>query len=132
MFRAKLFTVLTVVLFVLGIATIDNAVAGEKQKIKSHGANYTTTLHQIEVGDEEGHVLIIYENRAVYFSEISGEKAADRGVGFMDINPKKPGEIFGQGYGIYADKDGDKMIRTWKGKPVAKDQWKGTYSMLTS
>ena len=129
MFRTKLFTVLTLVLFILGIATINNAVAGEKQKFKSHGASYTTASNQIEVGDEEGHVLVIYENRSIYFNEISGERSADRGVGFMDINPNKPGEIFLQGYGVYTDKDGDKMIRTVKGKPVAKGQWKGTWTI---
>jgi len=131
MFRSKLFALLTLVLFVLGIATINSASAGEKQKIKSHGANYTTTSYQIEVGDEAGHVLVIYENSAVYFDEISGGRALDRGVGFVDINPNKPGEIFNQGYGIYTDKDGDKMIRTYKGKPVAKDQWKGTWTITS-
>ena len=85
---------LTLVLFVIGIATIVSAVAGEKQKFKAHGAGYTTTMHQIEVGDEEGHVLVIYESRSVYFDEISGGRAVDRGAGFMDINPKKPGEFF--------------------------------------
>ena len=53
MFRSKLIGVLTLVVFVLGIATIDNAVAGEKQKMKSHGAQFTVKSHQIEVGDEE-------------------------------------------------------------------------------
>jgi hypothetical protein len=56
-------------------------------------------------------------------------KGADKGVGFLEINSKTPGEMFGQGYGIYADKDGDKMISTWRGKPVAKGHWKGTWTI---
>jgi len=103
-------------------------VAGEKQKTKTHGANFTVNSHQIEVGDEEGHVIVIYENKAVYFNEITGERTADRGVGFMDINPKT-GEMFGQGYGVMTYKDGDMTVRTWEGKPVSKSQWKGTWTL---
>jgi hypothetical protein len=38
-----------------------------------------------------------------------------------DINPIT-GEFFGQGYGFQIDKDGDKVVRIWEGKPVAKGQ----------
>ena len=61
------------------------------------------------------------------FNEITGERTADKGVGFMDINPKT-GEMFGQGYGVMTYKDGDMTVRTWEGGPVAQGQWKGTWT----
>ena len=61
------------------------------------------------------------------FNEITGERTADKGVGFMDINPKT-GEMFGQGYGVMTYKDGDMTLRTWEGRPVAQGQWKGTWT----
>jgi len=129
MFKSKLVILTTVIVFIFGFIVLDFAAAGEKHQIKSHGASYTTTVNQIEVGDEEGHIILIFENQAIYFNEISGEKFADRGVGFMDINPNKPAEIYMTGHGIHTDKDGDKMIRSFKGKPVSKGQWKGVYTI---
>jgi hypothetical protein len=127
MYLSKILAVTTVVVFGFGIATIDCAVAGEKQKIKAHGAQFTVKSHQIEVGGDEGHVITIWENKTIYFNEITGERSAEKGVGFADINPKT-GEMFGQGYGVDTDKDGDKTITTWEGKPVAEGQWKGTWT----
>lgn len=129
MYRPKLFIVTAVIVLVFGFTTLDIAAAGEKQEMKAHGANYMTEMNQIEVGDEEGHILIIYEQKAIYFDEITGARVADRGVGFMDINPNKPEEIFNQGYGVYTDKDGDKLIRTYKGRPIAEGQWKGVWTI---
>jgi hypothetical protein len=130
MFCSKMISTLAAILFLFGISTVDYSLAGEKQKMKSHGASYTTTVHQIKVGDDEGHVLVIWENKAVYFNEINGMRTADTGVAFADINPVT-GEMSVQGYGVNVDKDGDKMIRTYVGKPVAKDQWKGTWTIKT-
>jgi hypothetical protein len=70
---SKIIAVAAVVVFGFGIATIDWAVAGEKQKIKSHGAQFTVKSHQIEVGGDEGHVMVIWENKTIYFNEITGE-----------------------------------------------------------
>jgi hypothetical protein len=49
--------------------------------------------------------------------ENSGEKFADGSVAFMDMNPNEPAEIYMTGNGVHTDKDGDKMIRSFKGKP---------------
>ena len=129
MLKSKLFIATSVIVFVFGFTALDFAAAGEKQEIKAHGANYTTLMHQIEVGDEEGHVLIIFEQNAIYFNEINGKRYTDRGVGFMDMNPNKPADIYMTGHGIHTDKDGDKMIRSFKGKPVSKGQWKGVFTI---
>jgi hypothetical protein len=128
MSSSKIISTIAVILFLFGISTVDNAIAGEKRKMKLHSASYTTTAQQIKVGDDEGHVLVIWENKAIYFNEINGEKTADTGVGFMDMNPVTK-EISIQGYGVNVDKDGDKVIRTYVGKAVAKDQMKGTWTV---
>jgi len=115
MFWSKILSTTAVITFFLGIATIDNGVAGEKQKVKSHETYYTTTAHHIDVGDEEGHMLAIYELRGVSFDEITGERRVNRGVGFSDSNPNKPEENFGRGYVVSTDKDGDKLIMLYEG-----------------
>ena len=61
---SKILAVSAIVLFVLGIATIDYAVAGEK--MNSHGTSFNTEMKQIEVGDEEGHVMIITKSKTLY------------------------------------------------------------------
>ena len=81
---SKILTMTTVVLFVFGIAMIDCAVAGEK--MKWHGATYTVKWEQIEVGDEEGHVVAITESKQIYFDELTGERWAGSAVNMMDIN----------------------------------------------
>ena len=124
---SKIFAVTAVVMFVFGIATIDCAVAGEK--MKWHGATYTVKWEQIEVGDEEGHVVAIYESKSIYINEITGEKTAGTSVNMMDIN-LKTGQGSVQGYGVSIDKDGDKSFRTQEGKPVGKGHWKGTWTIV--
>ena len=125
MFRSKLFSVLTVILFVFGIAMIDCAVAGEK--IKAHGTSVTTKWHQIEVGDEEGHVIAVSEGKQVYFDEITGDKSSSTSKNIMDIN-LKTGQGTSKGYGVSIFPNGDKTIRTHEGKPVGKGHWKGTWT----
>ena len=126
---SKIFAVTAVVMFVFGIATIDCAVAGEKQKYKSHGASYTVKWEQIEVGDEEGHVVAVTESKQIYFDELTGERWAGQAVSMIDIN-LKTGQGFVQGYGSVTDKDGDKQFRTHEGKPVGKGHWKGTWTSV--
>ena len=55
---------LTVVLFVFGFVVIDSTVAGEK--INWQGTSLTTETKQIEVGDEEGHVLMLTKAKQIY------------------------------------------------------------------
>ena len=126
MFRFKLFAVLTATLFVLGIAMIDCAVAGEKIKVTAAGV--TTKWQQMEVSDEEGHVIAIGESKAVYFDEKTGERH-HVGIGYntYDIN-LKTGQGTLEGYGVSIYPNGDKAFRTQEGKPVGKGHWKGTWT----
>ena len=125
MFRSKLVTVITVVLFVFGVAMIDCAVAGEK--IKAHGTSVTTKWHQIEVGDEEGHVIAVSEGKQVYFNENTGEKFVSVTQSTFDIN-LKTGQGTSKGFGVSTYPNGDKSFRTHEGKPVGKGLWKGTWA----
>ena len=126
MSRAKFISATTMIIFIFTIAMVNCALAGEKIKYKSHGATFTDKWEQIEVGDEEGHVLAVYKSKAIYFNESTGKKSVCFSVNTMDIN-LKTGQGFVQGYGITTDKDGDKMIRSHKGKPAGKGHWKGTF-----
>jgi hypothetical protein len=125
MFRFKIFSVITLLLFVFGIAMVDCAVAGEK--VKAHGVSFVTNWNQIEVGDEDGHVLAIFEQKTLYINDKTGEKAVGTSTNLMDINLKTgPGTL--KGYGIETLPNGDKVIRMHEGKLVGKGHWKGTYS----
>ena len=123
----KFFLVTTVALFIAKIATIDFAQAGEKEKW--HGASHTVKWEQIEIGDEEGHVIAIYEQKQVYFNEMTGEKTPSTTFGIMDLNIKT-GQGSGHGYGVNFYKDGAKTFRTWEGKSVGEGHWRGTYSLI--
>ena len=123
MFRSKLFTVITVVLFVFGIAMIDCAVAGEK--VKAHGTGVSTKWQQMEVGDEEGHVIAISESKAVYFNEKTGEKETQIAKYTWDIN-FKTGQGTLKGYGVMTSSSGDKRFTISEGKIVGKGLFKGT------
>ena len=126
---SKIFAATAVVVFVFGIATIECAVAGER--IKAHGASFTVKWEQIEVGDEEGHVIGISESIQIYFNETTGEKSTSTSIGLMDINIKTgQGSGHGYGYGVSLLKDGAKRIRTWEGKSVGNGHWKGTWSYI--
>jgi hypothetical protein len=124
---SKIFTVITVVLIIFGIATINNAVAGEKYKW--HGTSIGVKWEQIEVGDEEGHVIGISESKQIYINETTGEKTTSVSIGLMDINPKK-GQASGHGYGVTFYKDGAKSFRSWEGKAVGKGHWHGVWSAI--
>ena len=129
MSRSKFISATTMIIFIFTIAMVNCALAGEKIKYKSHGTIFTDKWEQIEVGDEKGHVLAVAHSKQIYFNEITGEKTVGSSVNTMDIN-LNTGQGSMKGYGIAIDKDGDKMIRTHKGKPAGKGHWKGTYVMV--
>ena len=63
MFRFKLIAAMNVILFIFGITMVNYAVAGEK--FKGHGASTTVKWEQIEVGDEEGHVIALTQSKQI-------------------------------------------------------------------
>jgi hypothetical protein len=121
---SKIVAVSTAVLFVFGIAMIGSAVAGEK--IKWQGTSVVTETKQMEVGDVEGHVLLILKQKQMYMLP-NGEKRVGDAVTSMELNPKM-NQFSLKGVGWVVDKDGDKIMREHEGKPAGKDHWKGTYT----
>jgi hypothetical protein len=62
MFRLKIFSLMIVLLFVLGIATIGCA-AGEK--FRWCGVSLVSKAYQIEVSGEDRHMILIVEHKKV-------------------------------------------------------------------
>jgi len=124
MSRSKIFALITAILFVFGFVMIDSAMAGEK--IKWQGTTLTTETKQIEVGDVEGHMLMLSKAKQLYILP-DGTKLVGDSVSTMDLNPKMK-QISLTGYGWVVDKDGDKMMRTHEGKPAGEGHWKGTWT----
>jgi len=116
------------VLLAFSIAFIADQAAAEKWKW--HGTNFVTERQTMDVGDEEGHMLIISKAQELYVLENTGDKWSSTSVSTMDINPKT-GKMTLHGYGVTLDKDGDKTVRTHEGKMVGKDQWAGTFSYIS-
>jgi hypothetical protein len=123
----KIISATAIIICILGITTIDCAVAGEKTKW--HGTGVTSNWQQIEVGDEKGHVLAIFEGKQVFINETTGEKMVTIAKNTMDLNPKA-GQITIQGYGVTTDPNGDKLIRKHEGKAIGKGHMKGTWSCV--
>ena len=125
----KIILATAAIIFIFTIANTDKTIAGEKRRIQALDPSYKTKIHKLDVGDDEGHVIVIFENKPVFQGGIADENMPESSVGFLDINPKT-GKILGKGYVINIDKDGDKLIQEWEGKSVAKNQWKGTWAII--
>lgn len=89
----------------------------------------TTETKQIDVGDVEGHVMLIAKSKQIYWMP-NGERRVGVSVISMDLNPKMK-RMSLTGCGWVADGDGDKIMRVHKGKPVGKGHWKGTYTYIS-
>ena len=127
MSRSKIISATTIIIFVFGIAMVNCAVAGEK--MKWHGTGVSSNWQQIEVGDEKGHVLAMFETKQIFINETTGEKNVSVSKNTMDINPKA-GKMTVTGYGVTIDPNGDQLIRKQEGKAVGKGHMKGTWSYI--
>lgn len=122
MLQSKLFALFTVILFVLGISGIDCAWAGEK--VKASATSVRTKWHQIEVDDEEGHIIAVYENTNVYFSDRSDEIPTGLSKGIVDMNVKTgKGTIVS--YVVTTYPNGDKLYTKSEGQLIGKGQAEG-------
>jgi len=125
---SKCFALTAAILFILGIAMIDCAVAGEM--IKWHGMTNTVETKQIEVGDMEGHVMLVTKSKQLYFNDAKNdERWVGDSVSTMNINPKmKQMSLTGSGWIV--SPDGSKAMRTHEGKAVGEGHWKGTWKFV--
>jgi hypothetical protein len=111
-------------LLVFSIALIASPAAAEKYKW--HGTSFATETQTMDVGDEEGHMLLIMKFKQLTINENTGEKFVNTSVNTLDINPKAMIATM-HGYGVRIDKDGDQILSSSEGKMVGKDHWVGTY-----
>ena len=123
--RRNIFIMTIAVIFIFTMYTF--AMAGEK--IKVHGTSVTTKSEMMEVGDVEGHVIMISESKQVYFNEITGEKFISTGHNLMEGNMKTGEGWWVKGYGVSTYPNGDKGFRSVEGKPVGPGHWKGTWKV---
>jgi len=134
MSRFKLFGFIALITLAFGIALVGDALAGEKYK--SRTAYYNTKWEQIEVGDQEGHVLAVGEGVGIVTLLEDGipttDGAVERTAGLYDLN-LKTGTLSARGYSTVTDRDGDKTFSVWEGKMVGqpgKARGEGTFKYV--
>jgi hypothetical protein len=132
MSKSKIIAMMALIVFATGIILVNCAVAGEK--VKGRTVTHNIKWQQIDVGDADGHVVAIEENKGVS-ANLEGKWFADgwsfRETGLYDIN-LKTGIGSAHGYGDYTDRDGNKWYFTWEGKAVKGEKyaWGGTWKAV--
>jgi len=126
--RTKLcFTILAIAIVGLFMGV---SLAGEKMKGRT--VKHHVKWEGVDVGDKEGHVVGVYENKGIQ-TVLAGRRSADgailREIGILDLDTKAPSGS-GSGYGDLTDRDGDKYYFTWKGKMTAPGRWEGTLAIV--
>jgi hypothetical protein len=119
----KCFVFFVFILMVIPIATIDCAWAGEKIKVSV--TSVETKWHPIEVGDEEGHIVAVFENTNVYLSDKNGENPTGLSTGIIDMNVKT-GKGTMKGYVVTTYPNGDKLYTKTEGQLIGNGQTEGT------
>ena len=125
--RFRLFVIFVSVPIVFGFAIANYAVAEEHRK--ATGVSVRTKFHPIEVGDEEGHIIAVFESTTVYTDSDSGENSVGTGKGQIDMNVKT-GKGTMKGYTVRTFQNGDTYVSEWEGKPVGKGTTQGTYKIV--
>ena len=129
MSKSKMVGMMVLIVFAMSILLVGDALAGEKFKCRTVG--YTTKFQPIDVGDEDGHVVGVWECKGIQ-TNMEGKWFNNGWVdierGFSDVNVKTGvGSIFF--YGEVTDKDGDKYYYKGEGKDFKSSRWeivKGT------
>ncbi len=108
MSRFKLIAFMALIAIALSISLISDALAGEM--VKGRNTNYTTKWQQIPVGDEEGHVIALWESRSIttiFEGKAIPDGLVGRTVGCIDMG--KTGVRSLHYINEFTDKDGDKI-----------------------
>jgi hypothetical protein len=132
MSKSQIVGMMVLIVFAMGIVLVNCAVAGEY--VKARNATHSLKWQQIDVGDEDGHVVVVQENKGVT-TNLEGKWFADgwscRDTGLSDLNLKT---FLGSahGYTDYTDRDGNKYYVTWEGKGVKGEKflWGGTWKAV--
>ena len=121
MSRFKLIAFIALITLAFGVALISDALAGEKVKFRT--SIYRVKVEAVPVGDEEGHVVVVYEDKGIS-TNLEGKKFLDgwafRQAGLSDAN-RNAGAWSAQGYGEFTDPDGDRIYVAYEGKKLQKD-----------
>ena len=128
MMRSKSLTTMIVAVFILSTALIDCATAGEK--IKTSATSVRTNWQSIEVGDEGGHTIALYENKQVYAEDTNGLTSTGVNKGILDMN-FKTGKGTIRGYTVRTFSNGDRMVSNYEGQPTGKGRSEGTYTVTS-
>ena len=133
--RFKLIAFIALITLAFGVALISDALAGEK--VKARNVSHSVKWEQINVGDEDGHVVAVTEAKGITTNSegkwlFNGWAYHDTSL--YDIN-LKTGLGSGQGYGDQTDRDGDKVYWTWEGKHLQGGKfgtgyWTGTWTAV--
>jgi len=120
---SKIIALTAMITFAFGMSAVGNAGAGQKFKLST--VYYVVKWEQINVGDEEGHLVAAFEAKGIS-KNMEGKTFGDgwvvRDVDLVDIS-LKTGLGFGHGYGEVTDRDGDKYYYTWKAKRLRGEIW---------
>ncbi len=128
MSKYKFLASFILILFVFNVAAIDCAMAGEK--VKSRATSVRTKWHPIEVNDEEGHIIAVYENKNVYLSDESAGSVTGISKGLIDMN-MKTGKGTIKGYVVSTYPNGDKLHTRTEGQLIGEGQAKGTFVYIS-
>ena len=63
MSKSKIVGMMALIIFAMGILLVGDAVAGEKFKCRT--VAFTTKYQQIDVGDEDGHLVAVWEGKGI-------------------------------------------------------------------
>jgi hypothetical protein len=134
MSRYKIMALVVIFTFVIGLTLLGDALA---EKVKARNVMHGVKWEQVNVGDEDGHVIAVAEAKGIT-TNLEGKWFADgfayHDTSLYDIN-LKTGLGSGQGYGDLTDKDGDKYYWTWEGKllkggKLGTGYWTGTWTIV--
>lgn len=127
MATSRILSVMIALAMILCLVTINSSVAGDKEKLKATGTSVTVKFEKIDISDEEGHIIAIFENKQVWFTEGTDEKSTAISRGIMDFNAKT-GKGTLSGYSVRTYKNGEKWFSRYEGKPAGKGRWEGTHT----
>jgi len=108
MSKLKIVSMMVLIAFAMAILLVGDAVAGEKFKCRT--VTYTTKYNQINVGDEDGHIVAVWEAKGIQNNREMkwfNDGWVDVIMGVSDFNLKTGVGILIY-YGYVTDKDGDK------------------------
>ena len=126
---SRICSVFSVLVIIFGMVTFDDTIAGEKEKIKSTGTSVNVKFNKIDIGNEDGHAVAVYENKLLWIDEMNGEKVTGISRGTMDFN-YKAGKGIVRGYSETKMPNGDTVFSSYEGKMVGKGQTKGTFTYI--